>query len=117
MALVKYINYYTDDDGCIRRIPWDTWMRNGAFVGVSPVGIKNQNTIEIDSDGVVTCDTDFLDIANEDDAGKRTSEVTLLQSHTNEREFCNNYDNVFYYYEFDNHQTTELDYDKPGFKE
>ena len=116
MSLTKRINYYTDDDGYIRRIPWDTWLRDGVFVGLSPAGITN-NTIVIDSNGVVTCNTDFLDIAKEDDSDKRDSEVTALVSHTNERAFMAEYDNVCFFYEFDDCQTTETDYDKPGLKE
>ena len=117
MALVKYINYYEDDDGYLRRIPWDTWMQDGSFAGLAPVGIKNQEVISISSTGVVTCDTDFLDIAQSDDVEKRDSEVTLLVKQTSEKEFLSKYDNVCYYYESEFAQTYELDYDKAAYKE
>jgi len=26
MALIKRINYYIDDSGYYRRIPWDSWL-------------------------------------------------------------------------------------------
>ena len=41
MALVKRINYYIDDDGYYRRIPWDLWLSDGVVAGLAPTGIKN----------------------------------------------------------------------------
>ena len=117
MAITKYLNYYQDDDNNYRRIPWDTWLQDGVVLGLSPVGIKNQDTVSFDANGVVTCDLDFLDVADEGDAGKRDAEISSLEEQTDERTLTLTYDNVCAYYESDFSQTYELDYDKPSLKE
>jgi hypothetical protein len=117
MALTRYINYYQDDSGYLRRIPWDTWLNDGSVIGLSPVGIVNNNGIEIDSNGVVTVHTDFLDVADEGDAGKRDSEITQLIIQTDERTLIESYENVIGFYESNFSQTYEFDYDKPAYKE
>lgn len=117
MALTKRINYYIDDSGYYRRIPWDTWLQDGAFFGLSPVGIKVNDVITFDSDGVVTCDMDFIDPAIEGDADIFDSEIVGLSLQTDERTFREVYENVTGFYESESEQTYEFDFDKPEYKE
>jgi hypothetical protein len=113
MALTKRINYYIDDDGYYRRIPWDSWLQDGIFCGLSPVGITFE-TLEWDSNGNVTCNRDFVDI--EIDEGK-ILDIVGFNLHTDERTFLETYENVTAFYDSDVSQTWELDYDKPDYKE
>ena len=78
MNLTRKINYYIDDDGFYRRIPWDSWYTDGAFFGLSPISILNQEIIEFDSSGVLTLNTDFLDVADEGDFEKKDSDIVGL---------------------------------------
>jgi hypothetical protein len=116
MALTRHLNYYVDSDGHYRRIPWDTWLKDGAFFGLAPVGIKVDDNIEWDSNGNVTCNTDFLDPADSDDGNKQHSGISAIIEQTNERTFLETYENVIAFYESDESQTYELDYDKSSYK-
>lgn len=116
MALTRHLNYYVDDDGYYRRIPWDTWLEDGAFFGLAPVGIKVDNILEWDSNGNVTCHSDFFDPADSDDGDKQVSEISSMIEQTNERTFLETYENVTAYYESNESQTYELDYDKSTYK-
>lgn len=113
MALTKYLNYYIDDDGYYRRIPWDTWVDDGVVIGLGPVGLKRDDVISYDSDGVVTLDMDFLDIADVGTTNLKTSEIKSMEEQTDERTLLASYENVHGFYESDVSQTYEFDYDKP----
>ena len=115
MALTKYINYYFDSSGYYRRIPWDTWMQDGAFAGLSPVGISTgDGAIHFDSSGVVSCDVDFIEI---DMDGNSDLDITKLALQTDERTFREVYENVTGFYESEDSQTYEFDFDKPEYYE
>jgi hypothetical protein len=113
MALTKRINYYIDGDGYYRRIPWDSWLQDGVFCGLSPVGIE-PSPLEWNSDGNVVCNRDFLDIGMDEE---KTLDVVGFNLQTDERTFLEIYENVTSFYQSDVSQTWELDYDKPEYKE
>jgi len=115
MALIKRINYYIDDSGYYRRIPWDSWLQDGDFVGLSPVGIQLESEINFSSVGVVEAFLDFLDI--ESNPNLHESDVIGLNIQTDERTFLETYENVIGMYESECSQTYEFDYDKSEYYE
>ena len=119
MALTKRLNYYQDDDGYYRRIPWDSWIQDGAFVGLSPVGVNFGQPITWDSDGLASDNSqDFLDYESSDlGANKKEIDIIGLTLQTSERAMLEVYENVTGFYESEFSQTYEFDYDKEEYKE
>lgn len=114
MALTKRINYYKDDDGYYRRIPWDTILLDGTVEGISPVGIVVDNVVSFDSSGDVTVSLDFVDVGVDEEIDSEIVGFTLWDD---ERVFVNNYEHVTGFYESESSQTYEFDFDKPSYAE
>jgi hypothetical protein len=103
MSLVKQLNYYQDSNGFYQRIPWDSWILDGVFVGISPSPFGETVNISFDSSGNVILLHDFFDEGQGDD-------ISGLTLQTSEDAFLDIYDDVCYMYESDCCQTYETDY-------
>lgn len=103
MALTKVLNYYSDANSKLRRIPWDTWYSDGVLIGLSPAPMGPTVGISFSSAGVVSLYDDFMDEGQGED-------ITSLNIATSEDAFLDTYDDVCYMYESDCCQTYETDY-------